>query len=319
MTDPDKQKKATSRGKLSLSVNEYVRHIPTNRQYRISKLIDHTYILAADENGQEKVLKIEELGLPETNITPYTGDLDQLEDKLWAEAKYRHELIQPLLKDEIAGRTAIEAYAKEKGVGYSSLYRWLRVYKTSNSISSLISRQRGWLKGASRLNQETEKIIQESIQKYYLSEQRLSPIKVIQQIRVLCHQQGIKPPADNSIRKRMNELSEKEVLRRRGYKEKAKNKFHPKPGRFPDVSYPLDVIQIDHTPMDIILVDDKTRQAIGRPWLTVAIDVYSRMICGYYLSLDAPSEISVAMCIAHCVLPKEEWLSAKGVDGEWKV
>lgn len=319
MTDPDKQKKTTSRGKLSLSVNEYVRHIPTNRQYRISKLIDHTYILAADENGQEKVLKIEELGLPETNITPYAGDLDQLEDELWEEAKYRHELIQPLLKDEIAGRTAIEAYAKEKGVGYSSLYRWLRVYKTSNSISSLISRQRGWLKGASRLNQETEKIIKESIQKYYLSEQRLSPIKVIQQIRVLCHQQGIKPPADNSIRKRMSELSEKEVLRRRGYKEKAKNKFQPKPGRFPDVSYPLDVIQIDHTPMDIILVDDKTRQAIGRPWLTVAIDVYSRMICGYYLSLDAPSEISVAMCIAHCVLPKEEWLSAKGVNGEWKV
>ena len=58
MTDPDKQKKTTSRAKLSLSVNEYVRHIPTNRQYRISKLIDHTYILAADENGQEKGLKI---------------------------------------------------------------------------------------------------------------------------------------------------------------------------------------------------------------------------------------------------------------------
>ena len=175
------------------------------------------------------------------------------------------------------------------------------------------------MKGTSRFDKETERIIQQAIQKYYLSEQRLSQIKVIQQIRVLCHQQGIKLPADNSIRKRMSELSEKEVLRRRGYKEKAKNKFQPKPGRFPDVSYPLDVIQIDHTPMDVILVDDKTRQAIGRPWLTVTIDVYSRMICGYYLSLDAPSEISVAMCIAHCVLPKEEWLSAKGVDGEWKV
>ena len=137
MTDPDKQKKTTSQGKLSLSVNEYVRHIPTNRQYRISKLIDHTYILAADENGQEKVLKIEELGLPETNIIPYAGDLDQLEDELWEEAKYRHKLIQPLLKDEITGRTTIEAYTKGKGVSYSSLYCWPRVYKTSNSISSL--------------------------------------------------------------------------------------------------------------------------------------------------------------------------------------
>ena len=32
MTDPDKQKKTTSRAKLSLSVNEYVRHIPTNTE-----------------------------------------------------------------------------------------------------------------------------------------------------------------------------------------------------------------------------------------------------------------------------------------------
>lgn len=114
-----------------------MRHIPTNRQYRISKLIDYTYILAADENGQGKVLKIDELGLPETNIIPCAGDLDQLEDKLWAKAKYRHKLIQPLLKDEIIGRTTIEAYTKGKGVGYSSLYRWPRVYKTSDSISSL--------------------------------------------------------------------------------------------------------------------------------------------------------------------------------------
>lgn len=97
---------------------------------------------------------------------------------------------------------------------------------------------------------------------------------------------------------------------------KAKNKFQPKPGSFPDVAFPLDVIQIDHTPVDIILVDDKTRQPIGRPWLTIAIDIYSRMICGYYLSLDAPSEISVAMCVSHCVLPKEDWLATKEVDGE---
>lgn len=79
------------------------------------------------------------------------------------------------------------------------------------------------------------------------------------------------------------------------------------------------MIQIDHTPVDLMLVDDVNRQSIGRPWVTFAIDVYSRMILGYYLSLDAPSETSVAMCIAHAVLPKEEWLAAKEIDGEWRV
>ncbi len=51
-------------------------------------------------------------------------------------------------------------------------------------------------------------------------------------------------------------------------------------------------MQIDHTPLDIEIVDDEFREAIGKPHLTLAIDVFSRMIVGYYLSLEAPSTTS---------------------------
>ena len=71
--------------------------------------------------------------------------------------------------------------------------------------------------------------------------------------------------------------------------------------------------------MDIILVDDEHRRPIGRPWLTVAIDVYSRMITGFLLSLDAPSETSVALCVAQALLPKEELLLQRKLDAEWPV
>jgi hypothetical protein len=37
------------------------------------------------------------------------------------------------------------------------------------------------------------------------------------------------------------------------------------------------VVQIDHTLLDIILVDDLHRLSIGRPWITLAIDVFSRI------------------------------------------
>lgn len=64
------------------------------------------------------------------------------------------------------------------------------------------------------------------------------------------------------------------------------------------------MIQIDHTPVDLMLVDNEHRKSIGRPYLTLAIDVYSRMITGYYLSLDPPSATSVAMCVARSILQK---------------
>ena len=68
-----------------------------------------------------------------------------------------------------------------------------------------------------------------------------------------------------------------------------------------------------------MLVDDTHRQPIDRPWLTVAIDVYSRMITGCHLSLDSPSETSVALCVAQSILPKDELLLVRKVNGQWPV
>ena len=38
----------------------------------------------------------------------------------------------------------------------------------------------------------------------------------------------------------------------------------------------LEVVQIDHTPVDVIVVDEAHGLPIGRPWLTLAIDVAIR-------------------------------------------
>ncbi|TPU26879.1 transposase family protein, partial [Acinetobacter baumannii] len=86
-----------------------------------------------------------------------------------------------------------------------------------------------------------------------------------------------------------------------------------------NADYPLAYVQIDHTPLDIEIVDDEFREAIGKPHLTLAIDVFSRMIVGYYLSLEAPSTTSVAMCIASCILSKKRKLIELNIDAEWQV
>jgi len=56
---------------------------------------------------------------------------------------------------------------------------------------------------------------------------------------------------------------------------------------------------------------------IDRPWLTLAIDVASRMVTGFYVSLDPPSTVSVAMALIQAVLPKDLWLCDRELDLAW--
>jgi putative transposase len=79
------------------------------------------------------------------------------------------------------------------------------------------------------------------------------------------------------------------------------------------------LVQIDHTLVDVIVVDSVSRQPIQRPWLTLAIDVYSRCVVGFHLSLEPPSATSVALCITHAVLEKAGWLALRQIEAHWPV
>ncbi len=53
---------------------------------------------------------------------------------------------------------------------------------------------------------------------------------------------------------------------------------------------PLALVQMDHMRLDIEVVEDTAdREPMGKPWLTVAIDVYSRAVLGFYLSILDPN------------------------------
>ncbi|WP_211473232.1 Mu transposase C-terminal domain-containing protein [Collimonas humicola] len=67
----------------------------------------------------------------------------------------------------------------------------------------------------------------------------------------------------------------------------------------------LERVEIDHTPLDLFLIDEQTWLPLGRPTLTVAIDHFSRMLLGYYLSFGSPSTAAVVGALRHAILPKE--------------
>ncbi|PSB11833.1 transposase [filamentous cyanobacterium CCP2] len=75
-------------------------------------------------------------------------------------------------------------------------------------------------------------------------------------------------------------------------------------GEWLSVEYSNQVWQIDHTRADILLVDQQG-ELLGRPWLTIVIDTYSRCIMGFNLGFDAPSSRVVALALRHAILPKK--------------
>ncbi|MBI2249720.1 MAG: hypothetical protein HYU61_07870 [Brevundimonas diminuta] len=75
------------------------------------------------------------------------------------------------------------------------------------------------------------------------------------------------------------------------------------------------VWQIDHTTMDVMVVSSIEGVAIGRPYLTLIVDVATRMIAGFYISLDPPSSRNVAAALLQGVSLKDEVLKRLGIAG----
>jgi putative transposase len=84
-----------------------------------------------------------------------------------------------------------------------------------------------------------------------------------------------------------------------------------------EATEPLQLIQIDHTVLDVHAVDHETLEPIVRPTLTVAIDVYTRCVMGFALQLLPPGTLPAALCVQHMCYPKEPWLQRIGLNVEW--
>ncbi len=77
----------------------------------------------------------------------------------------------------------------------------------------------------------------------------------------------------------------------------------------------LERVEIDHTPLDLILLDDELLIPLGRANLTLLVDVFSGCIIGFHLGFNPPSYVSVAKAIIHSVKKKNY---IQGMDVEFQ-
>jgi putative transposase len=133
-----------------------------------------------------------------------------------------------------------------------------------------------------RINENVESIIHKVVRKLYLDKQKRKISKIVQEVRGRCIEANITPPGQNTLRRRISQLSLEKVFEKRSGK-LAAHPFRANHGPTVTAQYPLEIFMIDHTKVDVIIVDEQQRLPIGRPWLTLAIDVFSRCIAGFCL------------------------------------
>lgn len=293
--------------------------------YLLKEYLANSQVLLQKVDGNSvKIVNIAEIVdgalLSKNHQNLLSDDILSIPKKDLEKAKKRLEYIKPLLSlGNAVSLDDIKIEAVKVGVHHTTIYRWLKAYSATHSIVSLVPQKRGWRRRDSRIHETVDKIIEHGIETYYLTKDRFPKQFVYLRIREACAKAGVTPPSRSTVFRRIAMVSEEKRLRARGHLEIANNRFAARAGKFPNVDAILSVVQIDHTPLDIMIVDDEHRESIKRVWLTMAIDVYSRMATGFYLSLDPPSTTSVAMCLSHSIAPKHKWLKHLGIDLDWSV
>lgn len=257
-----------------------------------------------------------------TLLTPSQGrhGLMGIPDEDWNDAWRRFQAIRPLLDRSPRKRTLqeVEEVAKSLGKDIATIYRWITKWNESKTVSSLIRSGRSD-NGKSRLPEAVEQIIRQEIDTFYLVKERPTIVELWERVAIECRNRKLKEPNLSTMRRRVERLSDRLVVAKRYSSKEARQIYEPLRGSFPGADVPLAVYQIDHSPIDVILVDETYRRPIGRGYLTIVTDSCTRMLAGFCASLDPPGALATGLALAHAILPKEQWLAQRGIDASWPI
>jgi len=210
----------------------------------------------------------------------------------------------------------------------ASFYSWRRRWVWSNfDIRVLIDKWELRGRRSTIVSDVLIDLINEGIQRIYLTPERESKRETLDWIQHELNKENqrrtlneaIPPVTSRALNRELAKIERYEILKARYGEAYARN--HSKIwGKGPVCAYPLERVEVDNTPLDLVVIDSSTDLLLGRPWIVMMIDAYSRMIVGFHITFRKPSSRSVLRCLKHAVLPKT-YLKERfpQIIGEWNV
>lgn len=295
--------------------------VADERLVRVVRFDDKGQVVVCDlATNQETVTSAAALSAPVAAVAPASGKtaaIDEIPQAQWHIARTREQAIAAIdPRQDVTEQ--VRRTASLLGVSRRTVFRWLTAYREAPQTSTLLPKTAGPRVGSHRLHPEVEQLITQAINDVYLQKVRAKKEEVVRMVGLRSAAAGLTPPSRKPILARLNALDLKMVARARMQSGEAASRYDFVPGSY-QVGHALQVVQIDHTLMDVIVVDEAQRLPIGRPWLTLAVDVATRVVVGFYVSMEAPSATSVALCLTQATPPKELWLKQRDMTCHWPV
>lgn len=194
-----------------------------------------------------------------------------------------------------------------------TVWRWLKKYSATQCITKLGPQHH---KAGRRSDAIQRSIFDEVVAEVFLTPQKRPKKTVVESVgrkiarlnQGLTENQRVSEPSPASIYRWLKQLNYQVVSNARNGRVATSKELRSVTGTV-KVTRILQRIELDHTPCDVIVICKLTRLILGRPWITLAIDRFSRMVVGFYISFHAPSQTSVLYAMRMMIMPKDAILA----------
>lgn len=228
------------------------------------------------------------------------------------------------IRDRIAS-IAVAINDQKRPPSPPTVRRWLGRYGPTKCVVRLVPRH--CKKGrASVIHGELEELLQVTLKEAYLKPERPTIAHLYEELKARVDSFNMERlpsaqltlPSEMTVRRYIAGLDQYQVDCERLGKHAADKKHRNAIGKL-EVEKILDRWEIDHTLMDVLLVDPETGEVIGRPYITVILDRQSRVVMAFLIHLCAPNTESVLRTIERAVRPKQAWLARfPKIVNEWR-
>jgi len=227
----------------------------------------------------------------------------------WGAAVERESVIRSIAEEERLTHEQLQEAMLRLNLRRSVVYKLVHRFRQRPKTSSLLPWKRGRGVNTRFLDSAREDLLAGCIKEFYLVGEQPPLAALFQEVKRRFAEHQLPAPNYRTMVRRVEGLDPRYAMAQRQGAKAARDKFGPVGVSTLRPDFPMDVVQIDHTLADVMVVDREHRQSIGRPWLTLAIDVASRAVVGFSVSLENPSALSVSLVLSHAVLPKTSWLA----------
>lgn len=213
---------------------------------------------------------------------------------------------------EIASRRQgmLESPPPETVVSSRTLRRWAARQRIAEAngeheVLALVRRIPNRGNRTARISEMQAALVERVIEEHWRNSKAINYKACYKFLETACEKEGVTPVSYPTLIKHIKATETTQDVRKRYGKRIAYQQDTFVPVLHYDTLVhghrPLQYVHIDHTQLDIEVISSRTGKPLGRPWLTFAVDAWSRRIVAFYLTFDSPSYISTMMVIRDLV------------------